>query len=164
MRITGVESRPPEAKGGFPVLARSSSLRVHAWALSSNHNARQLILIRCKHSQRVARSFVRGLENRLKACCRHQVFYDKFLYKIFFAYLHGQFCQFSLWHVHSFKASMLSFEQVHFIHSHRKSRKKFQITKNLVCLYGPAKKIWQNNLSTCMVNFYCVNAGDIQPG
>jgi hypothetical protein len=28
-------------KGGFPVLARSSSLRVHAWALSSNHNAKR---------------------------------------------------------------------------------------------------------------------------
>jgi hypothetical protein len=41
------------------------SLRVHTWALSSNHNAKQLILIRCKHSQRAARSFVRGLENRL---------------------------------------------------------------------------------------------------
>ena len=43
-----------------------SSLRVHAWALSSNHNAKQLILIRCKHSERAARSFVRGLEIRLK--------------------------------------------------------------------------------------------------
>jgi hypothetical protein len=32
------------------------SLRVHAWALSSNHNAKQLILIRCKHSQRAART------------------------------------------------------------------------------------------------------------
>jgi hypothetical protein len=39
---------------------------VHAWALSSNHNAKQFILIRCKHSQRAARSFVRGLEIRLK--------------------------------------------------------------------------------------------------
>jgi hypothetical protein len=38
-----------------------SSLRVHAWALSSNHNAKQLILIRCKHSERAARSFVREL-------------------------------------------------------------------------------------------------------
>jgi hypothetical protein len=38
----------------------------YAWALSSNHNAKQFILIRCKHSQRAARSFVRGLENRLK--------------------------------------------------------------------------------------------------
>jgi hypothetical protein len=46
--------------------APRSSLRVHAWALSSNHNAKQLILITCKHSQRAARSFVRGLENRLK--------------------------------------------------------------------------------------------------
>jgi hypothetical protein len=45
--------------------APRSSLRVHAWALSSNHNAKQLILIRCKHSQRAARSFVRGLEIRL---------------------------------------------------------------------------------------------------
>jgi hypothetical protein len=53
------------SKGGFPVLARSSSLRVHAWALSSNHNAKQLILIGCKQSQRAARSFVRGLEIRL---------------------------------------------------------------------------------------------------
>jgi hypothetical protein len=54
-------------KGGFPVLARSSSQLAagDAWALSSNHNAKQLILIRCKHSQRAARSFVRGLENRL---------------------------------------------------------------------------------------------------
>ena len=34
--------------------APRSSLRVHAWALSSNHNAKQLILIRCKHSQRGA--------------------------------------------------------------------------------------------------------------
>jgi hypothetical protein len=42
--------------------APRSSLRVHAWALSSNHNAKQFILIRCKHSQ----SFVRGLEIRLK--------------------------------------------------------------------------------------------------
>jgi hypothetical protein len=41
--------------------APRSSLRVHPWALSSNHNAKQLILIRCKHSQRAARSFVRGL-------------------------------------------------------------------------------------------------------
>jgi hypothetical protein len=46
--------------------APRSSLRVHAWALSSNHNAKQLILIRCKHSHRAARSFVRGLEIRLK--------------------------------------------------------------------------------------------------
>ena len=46
--------------------APRSSLRVHAWALSSNHNAKQLILIIYKHSQRVARSFVRGLEIRLK--------------------------------------------------------------------------------------------------
>jgi hypothetical protein len=46
--------------------APRSSLRVHAWALSSNHNAKQFILIRCKHSQRAARSFVRGLEIRLK--------------------------------------------------------------------------------------------------
>jgi hypothetical protein len=29
--------------------APRSSLRVHAWALSSNDNAKQLILIRCKH-------------------------------------------------------------------------------------------------------------------
>jgi hypothetical protein len=28
--------------------APRSSLRVHAWALTSNHNAKQLILIRCK--------------------------------------------------------------------------------------------------------------------
>jgi hypothetical protein len=47
--------------------APRSSLRVHAWALSANHNAKQLILIRCKHSQRAARSFVRGQEIRLKA-------------------------------------------------------------------------------------------------
>jgi hypothetical protein len=40
---------------------------VHAWALSSNQNAKQLILIRCKHSQRAARSFVRGLEIRPKS-------------------------------------------------------------------------------------------------
>jgi hypothetical protein len=62
--------------GGLPVLkvdfqssheAPHSSLRVHAWALLSNHNAKQLILIRCKHSQRAARSFVRGLEIRLKS-------------------------------------------------------------------------------------------------
>jgi hypothetical protein len=48
-------------KGGFPVLARSSSQLAasDAWALSSNHNAKQLILIRCKHSRR--------LENRLNA-------------------------------------------------------------------------------------------------
>jgi hypothetical protein len=46
--------------------APRSSLRVDAWALSSNHNAKQLILIRCKHSQRAARSVVRGLEIRLK--------------------------------------------------------------------------------------------------
>jgi hypothetical protein len=45
--------------------APRSSLRMHAWALSSNHNAKQLILIRCKHSQRATRSFVRGLEIRL---------------------------------------------------------------------------------------------------
>jgi hypothetical protein len=45
--------------------APRSSLRVHAWALSSNHNAKQLILIRCKHSQRAARSFMQGLEIRL---------------------------------------------------------------------------------------------------
>jgi hypothetical protein len=45
--------------------APRSSLRVHAWALSSNNNAKQLILIRCKHSQQAARSFVRrGLEIR----------------------------------------------------------------------------------------------------
>jgi hypothetical protein len=57
------------SKGGFPVLARSSSQLAasDAWALSSNHNAKQFILIRCKHSQRAARSFVRGLEIRLKA-------------------------------------------------------------------------------------------------
>jgi hypothetical protein len=42
-----------------------SLLRVHAWTLSSNHNDKQLILIRCKHLQRAARSFVRGLEIRL---------------------------------------------------------------------------------------------------
>jgi hypothetical protein len=29
-------------------VAPRSSLRVHAWALTSNHNAKQLILIRCK--------------------------------------------------------------------------------------------------------------------
>jgi hypothetical protein len=46
--------------------APCSSLRVHAWALSSNYNAKQLILIRCKHSERAARSFVRGLEIRIK--------------------------------------------------------------------------------------------------
>jgi hypothetical protein len=34
--------------------APRSELRVHAWALSSNHNAELLILIRCKHSQRAA--------------------------------------------------------------------------------------------------------------
>jgi hypothetical protein len=34
--------------------APRSSLQVHAWVLSSNHNAKQLILIRCKHSQRAA--------------------------------------------------------------------------------------------------------------
>jgi hypothetical protein len=50
--------------------APRSSLRVHAWALTSNHNAKQLILIRCKHSQRAARSFVRGLEIRLKSAFR----------------------------------------------------------------------------------------------
>ena len=49
------------SKGGFTVLAARCEC-MHAWALSSNHNAKQLILIRCKHSQRVARSFVRGLE------------------------------------------------------------------------------------------------------
>jgi hypothetical protein len=55
-------------KVGFPVLARSSSQLAasDAWTLSSNHNAKQFILIRCKHSQRAARSFVRGLEIRLK--------------------------------------------------------------------------------------------------
>jgi hypothetical protein len=54
-------------KGGFPVLVRSSSQRAasDACAHSSNHNAKQFILIRCKHSQRVARSFVRGLETAL---------------------------------------------------------------------------------------------------
>jgi hypothetical protein len=56
-------------RGGFPVRARSSSQLAasDAWALSSNHNAKQLILIGCKHSQRAARSlsFVRGLEIRL---------------------------------------------------------------------------------------------------
>jgi hypothetical protein len=36
-----------------------SSHEADARALSSNHNAKQLILIRCKHS--------RGLENRLNA-------------------------------------------------------------------------------------------------
>ena len=46
--------------------APRSELRVHAWALSSNHNAKQFILIRCKHSRRAARSFVRGLEIRLE--------------------------------------------------------------------------------------------------
>jgi hypothetical protein len=46
--------------------APRSSLWVHAWALSSNHNAKLLILIRCKHSQRAARSFMRGLEIHLK--------------------------------------------------------------------------------------------------
>jgi hypothetical protein len=57
-------TRVETSKGGFPVLARSSSQLAasDAWALSSNHNAKQLILIRCKHSQRAARSFVRGLE------------------------------------------------------------------------------------------------------
>jgi hypothetical protein len=41
-----------KCKGGFPVLARSSSQLAasNAWALSSNHNAKQFILIRCKHS------------------------------------------------------------------------------------------------------------------
>ena len=37
------------------------------FALSSNRNAKQLILIRYKHSQRAARSFVRGLEIRLNS-------------------------------------------------------------------------------------------------
>jgi hypothetical protein len=36
--------------------APRSSLRVHAWALSSNRNAKQSILIRYKHSQRAART------------------------------------------------------------------------------------------------------------
>jgi hypothetical protein len=58
----------PTLKADFQSLheAPRSLLRVHAWALSTNHDAKQLILIRCKHSQRVARSFVRGLEIRLK--------------------------------------------------------------------------------------------------
>jgi hypothetical protein len=58
---------PPRLKADFQSSheAPRSSLRVHAWALSSNPNAKQLILIRCKHSQRAARSFVRGLEIRL---------------------------------------------------------------------------------------------------
>jgi hypothetical protein len=49
------------------ILARSSSQLAanDAWALPSNHNAELLILIRCKHSQRDARSFMRGLEIRL---------------------------------------------------------------------------------------------------
>ena len=44
--------------------ARCECMHEH-FALSSNHNAKQLILIRCKHSQRAARSFVRGLESAL---------------------------------------------------------------------------------------------------
>jgi hypothetical protein len=58
----------PQIKADFQSSheAPRSSLRVHAWALSSNHNAKQLILIGCKHSQRAAKSFVRGLEIRLK--------------------------------------------------------------------------------------------------
>jgi hypothetical protein len=67
-RGNGAERRVPGVKADFQSSheAPRGSLRVHAWALSSNHNAKQLILIRCKHSQRAARSFVRGLENRLK--------------------------------------------------------------------------------------------------
>jgi hypothetical protein len=75
-----------------------SSLRVHAWALSSNHNAKQLILIRCKHSERAARNFVRELEIRLKVysitgdpisewmimCCEFlTVIINKFIPKLF---------------------------------------------------------------------------------
>ena len=61
------KSRPVCIKADFQSSyeAPRSSLRVDAWALSSNHNAKQLILIRCKHSQRAARSVVRGLEIRL---------------------------------------------------------------------------------------------------
>jgi hypothetical protein len=57
------------SKGGFPVLGRSSSQLAASACMStsSNHNAKQLILIRCKHSQRAARSFVRGLEIRLNS-------------------------------------------------------------------------------------------------
>ena len=64
--------------------APRSLLRVHAWALSSNHNAKQLILIRCKHLQRAAKSFVRGLENRLyvresaKTCGCHGNGHERF--------------------------------------------------------------------------------------
>jgi predicted Fe-S protein YdhL (DUF1289 family) len=53
-----------------------------SWALSSNHNAKQLILIRCKQSQRAARSFVRGLENRLKSI-RIEKFYHVYYYRWF---------------------------------------------------------------------------------
>jgi hypothetical protein len=48
----------PRAFVSFPRIAGSRNE-------IANHNAKQFILIRCKHSQRAARSFVRGLEIRL---------------------------------------------------------------------------------------------------
>jgi hypothetical protein len=67
--------------------APRSSLPVHAWALSSNHNAKLLILIRCKHSQRAARSFMRGLEIRLYSviqAIQHKV--NKFWKNIYYIF------------------------------------------------------------------------------
>ena len=82
---------------------------------------------------------ITGVESRLpeaKACCRQQVFYDKFLYEKFYLLIKFLYEKFYLlicmdnfvnfycdMYTRS-KASMPSFEQVHFIHSHRKSRKK----------------------------------------
>ena len=65
LRLHGKRVVPLKADFQSSHEAPRSSLRVHALALSSNHNAKQLILIRCEHSQRAARSFVRGLEIRL---------------------------------------------------------------------------------------------------
>jgi hypothetical protein len=77
---------------------------IDAWALSSNHNAKPLILIRCMHSQRAARSFVRGLEIRLKSSTFDaNVFYDHDI-------LFSVFCRFDVMYACEYNVFLCYFE------------------------------------------------------
>jgi hypothetical protein len=80
-------------------------------ALSSNHNAKQFILITCKHSQRAAWSFVRGLENRLKAINCFSIFTQVFC--VFWDWIYFNFTYFFVSDLH--KTASRHFENFGFV-------------------------------------------------
>ena len=67
--------RPHMKALGTRLLSSPSFFPQRQSCLQANHNAKQLILIRYKHSQRAARSFVRGLEIRLKGAALQLFFF-----------------------------------------------------------------------------------------